>query len=130
MNIQEFHNANFEEKCNQILEYSEILFAGLLDELGYLLAGGFKPHVIPPISVEKHQIICSEIASRVSKRKKFDADLGHVKYSASRRENVVIMSFPISDHAVMVLAEPHINIDRFAFKILSILGRQWGENDD
>ena len=76
---------------------------------------------------EKLQSVCKELASRVAKRKKFDEELGHVKYSASRREHVVIMSFPIYDKVLMLIAESNINIDRLAFRVISKLGRQWGE---
>lgn len=118
----------YDEKCKSILEDPEILFAGLLDGQGTLLAGGYKLGTCSRLSDEQHQTICVGLASRVTKRKKFNSELGNVKYSASRRDRVVIMSFPISDMVVMILAEPHINIDRFAFRILSKLDRQWGEN--
>ena len=112
------------------MEDPEILFAGLLDGLGTLLAGGYKEGTCSRLTDEQHQTICTELASHVTKRKKFNSELGHVKYSASRRDRVVIMSFPILDKVVMILAEPHINIDRFAFRILSKLDRQWGDNEE
>ena len=118
---------DYEHKCQKILEENEIRFAGLLDEFGNLLAGGFKQKMVQRLSEEKFQSICKELASRVAKRKRNDDELGHVKYSASRREHVVIMSFPIYDKVVMVIAESHINIDRLAFRIIGKLGRQWGE---
>jgi len=71
--------------------------------------------------------VCKELASRVAKRKKYDTELGRVKYSASRREHVVIMSFPIYEKVIMIVAEPHVNIDRLAFRIIEKLGSQWGE---
>jgi len=105
-------------------------FLGLLDSSGTLLAGGYKQGTCSRLSKEQHDSICTELASRVTKRKKFNSELGHVKYSASRRERVVILSFPIYDKAVMIIAESNINIDRFTFRILSNLGRQWGDNDE
>jgi len=63
----------------------------------------------------------------VAKRKKLDVELGHVKYSASRREHIVIMSFPIYEKVIMIVAESNVNIDKLAFKIIDKLGRQWGE---
>jgi len=117
----------YEQKCQEILEDDEIRFAGLLDEFGTILAGGYRPGIDSRLTEEKHQIVCKELASRVAKRKRFDAELGHVKYSASRREHVVIMSFPVHEKVVMVVAEPNINIDRFSFRILNKLGRQWGD---
>ncbi|MDH3766620.1 MAG: hypothetical protein OER82_12545 [Nitrosopumilus sp.] len=119
--------ADYEHKCQKILEENEIRFAGLLDEFGNLLAGGFKQKMIQRLSEEKFQSVCKELASRVVKRKKHDKELGYVKYSASRREHVVIMSFLIYDQVVMIVAESHVNIDRLAFRIIDKLGRQWGE---
>jgi hypothetical protein len=127
---KELDTSDYEQKCQEILNVEEILFAGLLDGSGTLLAGGYKEGTSSRLTDEQHQSICTELASRVTKRKKFNSELGNVKYSSSRRERIVIMSFPIYDNVVMILTESHINIDRFAFRILSIIGRQWGNNDD
>ena len=118
---------DYDQKCQKILEEPEIRFAALLDESGNILAGGFKQDMTPRLSEDRFQMVRKELASRVAKRKQDDEQLGHVKYSASRREHVVIMSFPIFDNVVMIVAESHINIDRFAYRIINILGRQWGE---
>ena len=119
--------SEYKQKCQEILNDEEIRYAGLLDESGTLLAGGKKPGMTIRLSEEQMKSVCSELASRVAKRKKFDAELGHVKYSASRREHVVIMSFPIYDKVIMIVAESNVNIDRLAFRVISKLGRQWGE---
>ena len=119
--------SEYAQKCQEILDDHEIRYAGLLDEFGTLLAGGHKPGMTIRLADEKLQSVCKELASRVAKRKKFDEELGHVKYSASRREHVVIMSFPIYDKVIMLIAESNINIDRLAFRVISKLGRQWGE---
>ena len=116
----------FEEKCNQILEFDEIRFAGLLNENGTLLIGGYKQGMNSNLTDEQHKSICQELASRVAKRRRFNSQLGHVKYSASRREKVVIMSFPIDESVMMIITNPHINIDKIAFRIIDKLGRQWG----
>ena len=118
---------DYELKCQKILNDHDIRFAGLLDESGNILAGGYGEELISKMPEEKFQSVCKELASRVAKRKKNDKDLGHVKYSASRREHVVIMSFPIYDHVIMIITEPYINIDRLAFRVIDKLGRQWGE---
>jgi len=117
----------YEKRCQDILEDDEVRFAGLLDEFGKLLAGGYKQNINPRLTEEQHDSVCKELASRVAKRKKYDTELGHVKYSASRREHVVIMSFPIYEKVIMIVAEPHVNIDRLAFRIIEKLGSQWGE---
>jgi len=117
----------YELKCQEILKDDVIRFAGLLDESGIILAGGLKQGVEIRLTDEKLQSVCKELASRVAKRKKLDVELGHVKYSASRREHIVIMSFPIYEKVIMIVAESNVNIDKLAFKIIDKLGRQWGE---
>ena len=117
----------YEQKCQKILEEDEIRFAGLLDEFGNLLAGGYKQEMTPRLTEEQYQSVCKELASRVVKRKKFDDELGHVKYSTSRREHVVIMSFPIYEKVLMVVSESNVNIDKLAYRIIAKLERQWGE---
>jgi len=118
---------DYEKKCREILDDTEVKFAGLLDESGSLLAGGYKPGINPRVTKEQHQVICQELASRVAKRKKFDSELGKVKYSASRREHVVIMSFPIYEKVIMIVAEPNVNIDRLSYRIITKLGSQYGD---
>jgi 3-methyladenine DNA glycosylase/8-oxoguanine DNA glycosylase len=127
MEQKKFDVNEYKKKCQEILDDVEIRFAGLLDENGSVLAGGSKPGMDIRLSAEQLNSVCKELASRVAKRKKLDTELGHVKYSASRREHVVIMSFPIFEKVVMVVAESNVNIDRLAFRIIGKLGRQWGE---
>jgi hypothetical protein len=117
---------DYEKRCQEILEDQEVRYAALLDESGKILAGGYRANIVPRLTNEQHDSVCKELAGRVAKRKKFDAELGRVKYSASRREHVVIMSLPINEKVIMVVAEPNVNIDRLAFKIIEKLGSQWG----
>ena len=118
---------DYKEKCDKILEIDSIRFAVLIDESGKILAGGLKEGVQMKLAGEELDNVLKEIAIRVSKRKKHDKELGRVKYSASRREDVVIMSFPIFENSVVVVAEPNVNIDRISWNIIQILGSQWGE---
>ena len=114
-----------EEKIKEILKDEEIRFAGLVDEQGNLIIGDFRKGLIPFENNEEQKKIFQELAVRVATRKKFDYSMGAVKYSASRREKLVMMSFPIGNHILMVTAEPHVNIDRLAYKIIQKLGNTW-----
>lgn len=125
--MPEINVKEYEKRCQELLEDDEVRFAGLLDEFGKLLAGGYKQGINPRLTEEQHDLVCKELAARVAKRKKYDTELGRVKYSASRREHVVIMSFPIYEKVIMIVAEPQVNIDRLAFRIIEKLGSQWGE---
>lgn len=119
-------NKEYDQKCKKILEEYSIRFAVMIDESGTIIAGGLKQGISMKLNSEQLNNILKEVAARISKRKKHDRELGRVKYSASRREDVVIMSFPIYQNAIVIVAESNINIDKIAWKIITILGEQWG----
>ncbi|EGG42553.1 hypothetical protein Nlim_0734 [Candidatus Nitrosarchaeum limnium SFB1] len=122
INIKEY-----ESRCKEMLTDPEVRFAALLGADGELLAGGLKENINLRLNDAQMDEVCKELASRVEKRKKYDLELGRVKYSTSRREHVVIMSFPVYEKVVMIVAEPNVNIDRLAYRIIEKLGKEWDE---
>lgn len=114
----------FNQKCNRLLQDEEIRFAGFINSMGRLVAGGFKEGVKPLEDEAERQKMYMELALRVSMRKDFDYSLGPVKYSASRRQNAVMLSFPINSNVLLVSAESTVDIDKFASKIMKIIGLQ------
>jgi hypothetical protein len=124
---KEFPIEDIKNKIKSILLEPEIRFCGLIDSAGELIAGDMKAGIIPLENDTKRRQMYQELAHRVANRQGFDSSLGRVKYSASRRENVVTMSFPIGIYIVLVIAEPHVNIDRLGWKIIDTLGQQWSE---
>ena len=120
-------NNNLESILNDILSEREIRFAGFVNIDGDLVEGKFRKDVIPFESDEKQQKIFRELAFRISTRKNFDYSMGAVKYSASRREKLVMMSFPLNEMILLITAEPNVNIDRLAYKIIQILGKDWSQ---
>jgi len=115
------------ERLEQILSEKEIRFAGFVDLKGNLIESQFREGIIPFESDEEQRQIFRELALRISTRKKFDYSMGAVKYSASRREKLVMMSFPLKNSILLITAEPNVNIDRLAYKIIQILGMGWSE---
>ena len=95
MSDNQFPVEDIRNKIKNILSEPEIRFCGLIDSSGELVAGDFGSEIIPLENDKKRKQMFQELAHRVANRKGFDANLGRVKYSASRRENVVMMSFPL-----------------------------------
>ena len=112
----------FEEKCQSLLKESEIRFAGLINHMGHLVAGGMKPGTKPLEEEADMRKLYMELILRVSTRKEFDYSLGPVEYSASRREKAVVLSFPIGNKVLLVSANTNVNIDETAKKIKKICG--------
>ncbi len=111
----------FEQKCDRLLELDEIRFAGLINKMGRLVAGGFKKGITPLEDDAERQKMYMELALRVSMRMEFDYYLGSVKYTASRREKAVMMSFPINNKVFLISAETSVDIEKLAKKIMRII---------
>lgn len=127
MSEKEFLIEDIKNKIKDILLEPEIRFCGLIDSQGELITGDTKSGIILLENNARRRQMFQELAHRVANREGFDANLGRVKYSSSRREKVVMMSFPIGRYIILVIAEPHVNIDRLGWKIINKLGKQWSE---
>ena len=112
----------YEEKCLSLLKEPEIRFAGLINHMGHLVAGGMKQGITPLEDEADMRKLYMELILRVSTRKEFDYSLGPVDYSASRREKAVVLSFPIGNKVILVSADTDVNIDDTAKKIKKIAG--------
>jgi len=112
----------YQEKCDLLLQEDEIRFAGLINSMGRLVAGGFREGITPLEDDTERQKMYMELALRVSMRKEFDYSLGPVKYSASRREKAVMMSLPINNKVLLISAETYVEIDKLANKVMKIIG--------
>ncbi len=125
--VNEISEKLFKQKLDEILSEQEIRFAGFVNMQGDLVEGQFREDVVPFENDEEQKRIFRELAIRISTRKNFDFSMGAVKYSASRREKLVMMSFPLKNIILLITTEPHVNIDRLAYKIIQILGKDWSE---
>ena len=112
----------FEQKCQSLLEFDEIRFAGIINQMGKLVAGGYKNGVTPLEDAAERQKMYMELVLRVSMRKEFDYCLGPVKYAAARREKAVMMSFPIGSNVLLVSTIPDVDLDKTAKKIMKHVG--------
>ena len=112
----------YEEKCQSLLKEPEIRFAGLINHMGNLVAGGMKEGLTPLEDEADMRKLYMELILRVSTRKEFDYSLGPVDYSASRREKAVVISFPIDNKVLLVSANTNVNIDETAKKIKKVAG--------
>jgi hypothetical protein len=127
MTDSELFIEEIKNKISNILLEPEIRFCGLIDSSGQLIVGDMKSGIIPFETDARRKQMFQELAHRVANRTGFDANLGRVKYSSSRREKAVMMSFPLGKYIVLVIAEPSVNIDRLGWKIIDKLGNQWSE---
>ena len=110
----------YKKKCELLLQIPDIRFAGLLDPMGNLIAGGFRPDVEPLKDETERKKMFMEVVLRQRTREDFDHNLGPVEYAAARRKNVIILSFPIGKKVLLISAEKYLDIERTAKKIMDI----------
>ena len=112
----------YSEKCSKLQEQDEIRFAGIVDVEGKLIAGGFKAGLKPYEGDETRLQSFLEFVSKASIRKEYDESLGPINYLAARRDKAVLVSFPFPVTKVLLLisAEPSVNIENLAKKVVEI----------
>lgn len=112
---------SLQEKCDLLANEPEIRFAGFLDMMGNQVAGSFREDVTPLKNEEERKKMFIEAVLRIRTRQDFDENLGPVEYAAARRKNVVTMTMIVGDKVLFVSAEPNVDIDDTAKKILHII---------
>ena len=115
---------SLQETCEKLLKEPEIRFAGVLDPMGNLIAGGFRSDVQPLKDEAERKKLFLEVVLRQRTREEFDYNLGPVEYAAARRKNVVIMVFPLGKNVLFISTEKNIEIDPTAKKILNIMKQE------
>ena len=113
-----------EVRCKDLLDCDEIRFAGIINEDGRLVSGGFKQGLAPLEADEEKLESFMKFVSKISLRKEYDDSLGPINYLAARRDKVVLISFPfpLSKILLLISAEPSVNIENLASKVIKIFG--------
>ena len=112
----------YDEKCKILLKEPEIRFAGIVNISGNLVLGGFKEGLTPYENDETKLQAFYNFVSKASIRKEFDESLGPINYIAARRDKAVLISFPfpLSQILLLISAEPNVNIEDLAKKVVEI----------
>ena len=112
----------YDEKCEQLLQENEIRFAGIINDQGKLISGGFKKGITPLEGDETKLQSFMEYVSKISIRKEFDQSLGRINYLAARRDKAVLISFPfpVTKIILLISAEPSVDIENIAKKVVDI----------
>jgi len=117
------HSNFFQKKCKKLLKHiPELRYVSLLDTMGNQIAESFRRGIKPLKTLEERRRMNIEAVLRVKTRQEFDYNLGSVKYAASRRQKVVMMSFPMVDYILLISANNDVIIDETAREIMD----SWG----
>jgi len=120
--LTELNYQMYDEKCKNLLEEEEIRFAGIIDERGKLVSGGFKKKIKPLEADESKLQAFMEFVSKISIRNEYDDTLGPINYLVARRNKAVLMSFPfpVSKFVLLISANPSVDIEELATRVVDI----------
>lgn len=124
--FQEKKYLESQSRCNELLSYDEIRFAGIVNKLGNLTFGGFKDGINPFETDEKCRMMYMQMVLEISMRRDFDSSLGTVEYIASKRENALMISIPIKDDLLLISATHHASTDIIIDKVRRIFSQEKG----
>ena len=120
----------YDVKCKKLTKENEIRFAGIIDKDGAIVAGGFKKGIIP---LEKDKLRLEEFMEfiyEISQRKSFDGSLGPINYLAARRDKIVLISFPLTDLALLISADHTIDIEKQASHVVDVFDSEQSRFSD
>ncbi len=114
----------YDKRCKDLLDEDEIRFAGIINEAGNLLCGGFKKGLLRLESDQAKLESFMKSVSKISLRTEYDDNLGSINYLVARRDKIVLISFPFPLNKIILLisAERSVNIENLASKVVKIFG--------
>ena len=95
--------------CQKLSEENKVRHVGVINQLGHLVAGGFRKGVTPLLEDEKVRMTYMQMQLDFRMRHELDDVLGPIDYIASRRTKQLIISVPIGENLVLITAEPDAN---------------------
>ncbi len=113
---------DFNQICDKVKQLdSEIIFAGVINQRGRLIAGGIKEGIKSFASEKDNDILFMELALRVKMRKEFDKQLGGVNFAMASRGRSMEMSIPIDDEILYIIGEPSVNYAKIPNAVFEII---------
>ena len=119
--------AILQKKCSELLNDDQIRFAGVVNKMWNLIAGGFKEGVKPFQNDAKQRMLYMQMVLEISMRREFDLDLGDVNYTASSRNRALMITVPIEDKIILVSSVPDASTKKIVEKINKVFGLFVGE---
>ena len=125
--MTDYNSETFEPRCKEVQYHSGVRFAAIINKDGNKIAGGFTEGVSPYEGDENNLHDFYKFAVDISLRTDHLSDsLGHLNYIASRRDKVILISFPfpISSNILLISAEPGLDIENLALDVVKIFSSE------
>ena len=125
--LQSSQLADLETNCNLILEYDGVMFIGVINYLGNLIAGGFKKGITPMGDENMRRMMFMQLTLDLSMRKEYDELFGPVDYVVSTRGKITKISIPMKKHMIVLITDKGINYESVIKKINNVFRNSLGD---
>ncbi len=95
-----------DEECKKLSQEDKVRHVGVINELGRLIAGGFREGVTPILTEDRIRMVYMQMQLDFNMRQELDDVLGPIDYISSRRTKQLIISVPVGENLVLITAEP------------------------
>ncbi|MGI0003605.1 MAG: DUF6659 family protein [Nitrosopumilaceae archaeon] len=120
--------SSYEQACKKLLIIEGVRFAGIINNRGRLVIGGFKAGVEPYENEQQRNMLFMEIALDLSMRQEFDESLGTILAITSKREKVNMTTIPLQGKLLLISSEPYVDIDEIETTAREIIYSQMMQN--
>ena len=113
----------FAVPCREVQNENGVRFAAIIDHNGKKIAGGFKEGITPLEGDEQRLKDFFKFVVEISRKTTdFSNSFGALNYMSLRKDKVIliIFPFPITEKILLISAEPNVEIEKLASKVVSI----------
>ena len=108
--------------CDKIKKIDEaIIFSGVINERGRLVAGGLREGAEPFDTPQEDERLYMELLLRARMRKEFDRQLGPVNFAMATREKMTEVSIPINEDVLYVVMQSDLDYSKIIPTILNLV---------
>ena len=104
MSQQPDENKILEKKCKTLLAEEGVRFAGVINNMGRQVAGGYASKITPLVDEEEHKISL-EHALEILITKDLDESLGSIDSIVTRRKKVTMITVPMNNSSLLISVE-------------------------
>jgi hypothetical protein len=108
-----------EEACLKLFDMPEVQFAGIINNKGRLIAGGFYSESVL-FKKEKLSMIFLELFLDYSMRRDSDSILGKISYMTTHRHQTKVTTIPFNEDLILIFSVPNTNVEDLVEKSNSI----------
>jgi hypothetical protein len=108
--------------CEKIIKLDRnIRFAGIVNNRGEVIEGGFKHGVEPLLNGTDEQQMYIHSLSNLNTLQSYSDRLGIVRYSLTEHEKVTLLTFPLDDGILCLSATPKANPGKIRDSVMKVL---------